>query len=102
MKTRRLTAEEHRARLSMGVCPRCGDFRLVRVMRVRSSEEPGGSPKFAGSFYACGGPDAHECYHLSGDTGTALSESAEGNEPVVLPKPSTGDVQATVIRRRKK
>lgn len=98
MKTRRLTPDEHKARLSMGVCPRCGDYRIVRVMRV-GRDDDGRGPRFLGAFYACGGPKSHECYHLSGESGSSLAESADGTEPVRLPKPEPGGTR--VIRRRK-
>lgn len=98
MKTRRLTKEEHTARLSSGVCPRCGDYRLVRVVRTKEGDR--GRPQFAGSFYACGGPDSHQCYHLSGDGGATLSESADGTDPVRL-RTTNPNEPSRVIRRVK-
>lgn len=96
-KTRVLTQVEYNFRLLNGVCPRCGDYRLVRQMRVRRVD--GDKPVFAGSYFTCGGPNAHKCYNLSGETGTRLSETTEGTEPVRMPKPSA---VKSILRRRSK
>ena len=96
-KTRILTHEQHRSRLACGVCPRCGDYRLVRQLRVKTSDT--GEVRFAGSYYTCGGPLAHECYHLSGESGTRLSESSEGVDPVKFREPT---LTKPVVKRRKK
>jgi hypothetical protein len=99
-KTRRLTQEQHKRRLSYGVCPRCGDFRLVRVVRYTEGERPGSPPKFAGAFWACGGPSGHECYHLSGETGTVLAESSE-DVPEMQDDVPFSEKPPRLIRRKK-
>jgi hypothetical protein len=98
MKTRRLTPAEHNARLSNGVCPRCGDYRLIRVLRTK--DDGMGGSKFAGAYWSCGGPRGHECYHLSGETGTTLAESSDGVDPLELDRPVPPP--PPVIRRPKK
>ena len=45
------------------VCPGCGDYKVVDVVR-RGSNEEGGST-FRGTFHACGGPDGHLCWNMS-------------------------------------
>lgn len=97
-KTRTLTPEEHTARISNGVCPRCGDYRLVRQVRFKGGDE--GNPKFAGSYYTCGGPLAHQCYNITSEHGSRLSETTEGVDPIRLPKPS--QVGAPRVVRRVK
>jgi len=98
-KTRRLSREQHSRRLSYGVCPRCGDYRIVRIVRYTEGDRPGSGPKFAGAFWACGGPYGHECYHLSGETGEVLTESTEGVSE--LPELQQKNDSPSVIRRRK-
>lgn len=98
-KTRRLTPEQHKRRLSYGVCPRCGDYRIVRVVRYTEGDRPGSRPKFAGSFWACGSPQGHECYHLSGETGTVITESTEGVSE--LQEVQTTTDRPKLIKRKK-
>ena len=96
MKSRRLTPEEHRSRLSSGVCPRCGDYTLIRVVKVSQEDDV---PRFGGAYYACGSEKSHLCYWLSYDTATDLRESTEGTQPVkAAPQVSN---RPTVIRRHR-
>lgn len=98
MKTRRLTKEQHAARVSNGVCPRCGDFRLVHV--VRTTDDGRGGTRFGGAFYTCGSESSHRCYWLSNGGSADLRESAEDVEELVIRK-VVEPLKAGVVRRRR-
>lgn len=95
-KTRTLTEAQHKARISNGVCPRCGDYRLVKQTRFRDDN---GTPRFAGSYYTCGGPLAHRCYNLTSELSNRLSETVEGTDPPNLP--GILPPRPTVVKRRR-
>lgn len=101
MKTRTLTPQEHAARLSGGVCPRCGDYRLIKQVRWKGGNG-GESAKFAGSYYTCGGPEAHRCYNLTSEVSDRLSETTEGVDPVRLPSQSSTVIPPPRVVRRVK
>jgi len=63
---RRITKERHDRVTWSGVCPGCGDFRIVTEHKFRGeSEDVMDRRRYAGSFLACGGPDSHSCWHMT-------------------------------------
>ena len=95
-KTRKLTAEDARRRLSYGVCPACGDHLIVKRPRVSQDDE--GNVRIQGAFHACTGPLGWECYYLSDDVGR---ERETTTAPALAPRVSRPAGAAGVIRRRK-
>ena len=95
MKTRKINLEEHKARLASGVCPRCGDHRIVRSIRMEEGESRGSSPKFLGAFYHCAA--GHTCWYMSDGNARDLRESSEGTDPVRFRAP---DSTPGIVRRR--
>jgi hypothetical protein len=46
------------------VCPGCGDYKVVDVVR-RSKDDVMSPGKFLGSFHQCGGPSGSKCWHMT-------------------------------------
>ncbi len=46
------------------VCPGCGDYKVVDVVR-RSKDDVMSPGKFLGSFHQCGGPMGSKCWHMT-------------------------------------
>jgi len=64
-KTRKITKEDVKSRLNLGICPSCGDFRLVKVIKMTIVNDSSRDKKFLGSYWACGSEKSHQCYYLS-------------------------------------
>lgn len=47
------------------VCPGCGDYRIVDVVRRSRQDLMDRDSGFRGSFHECGGPDGHRCWNMS-------------------------------------
>lgn len=62
--SRRITPQQHKQITRSGVCPGCWDHTIVRRVRYRLDEQSG-RPKYSGDYLACGGPHAHECWHMT-------------------------------------
>lgn len=46
------------------VCPGCGNYKVVDVVR-RSKSDALSPSKFMGSYHACGGPEGSGCWHMT-------------------------------------
>lgn len=66
MSTRRIDSTRYNAVLWSRVCPGCGEYRVVDVVRRSRKDalDQKGS-KFLGAFHACGGPDGHRCWNMT-------------------------------------
>ena len=63
---RRIGTDRHDRVTWSGVCPGCGDYRIVTVHKRRGdSEDVMDRGTYAGSFLACGGPESHDCWHMT-------------------------------------
>ena len=60
----RITKARYDQVLWSRVCPGCGDYKVVDVVR-RSSEDALGESKFRGAFHQCGGPKGSKCWHMT-------------------------------------
>jgi len=47
------------------VCPGCGNYKVVDVVRRSSSDVMDRDSKFMGKFHMCGGPDGSKCWNMS-------------------------------------
>jgi hypothetical protein len=63
--TRKITVDDVNERIKTGVCPCCGDYRLIKMMKIVIVNDSDKDRKFSGSYWACGSEKAHKCYHLS-------------------------------------
>jgi len=95
MKTRKITIQDVQSRLSYGVCPVCGDYRLTKMLNMKIvGEAANRKKKFSGSYWACGGPERHQCYYMSE---SALREVT--NEQILVADIVSPVKHTTVIRR---
>lgn len=63
---RRITTERHDRVTWSGVCPGCGDYRIITLHKRRGeSEDVMDRGTYAGSYLVCGGPHAHDCWHMT-------------------------------------
>lgn len=62
--TVRVDARRHRAVTRYGVCPGCGDFRIVTRTRMHEDAETG-RRKFSGQYLSCGSDAGHECWSMT-------------------------------------
>lgn len=62
---RRITKERHNHVTWSGVCPGCGDYRIVTEHRFRDGEDVMDKRRYAGSYLCCGGPEGHLCWHMT-------------------------------------
>ena len=60
----RITKARYDQVLWSRVCPGCGDYKVVDVVR-RSSEDALAESKFRGAFHQCGGPKGSKCWHMT-------------------------------------
>lgn len=68
---RKITKERHKQVTDMGVCPGCGDFRIITAHRFKGSEDAMSKRTYGGSYLACSGPNTHECWHMTGNVTAA-------------------------------
>ncbi len=47
------------------VCPGCGDYVIHTVHKRSKKDVLDKGSKYMGTFHQCGGPDGHECWHMS-------------------------------------
>lgn len=67
-ESRRITRERHDRVMWSGVCPGCGDYRIVTMIRWKGSNDALDRRRtYGGSYLCCGGPEAHECWHMTKD-----------------------------------
>jgi len=63
---RRITKDRHDRVTWSGVCPGCGDYRIItRIKRRGDSEDVMDRPRFGGVYLCCGGPNEHDCWHMT-------------------------------------
>lgn len=69
---RRITTERHNQVTWSGVCPGCGDYRIVTLTRWLGSEDAmDNHRRFGGAYLGCGGPNGHLCWHMTKSSSAA-------------------------------
>ena len=62
----RIDVKQHKRIVSCGVCPGCGDHKIITMKRFKRSEDAlSRERKYAGEYLCCGGEHAHECWHMT-------------------------------------
>lgn len=59
----RITKERHERVTWSGVCPGCGDYRIVTMQRF--NRDALDKVKYGGSYLCCGGPNEHRCWNMT-------------------------------------
>lgn len=93
-KSRKISKDDVNERLKYGVCPVCGDYKLVKNIKMIVLNAPDTDKKFGGVYWACGSEKSHKCYYLS-EQSCRESTAAEKIEEI---KKTT---KPTVILRKK-
>ena len=63
---RRIDKERHNKVTWSGVCQGCGDYTIITQKRLRGSEDAMDNRRtYAEEYLCCGGPNAHECWHMT-------------------------------------
>jgi hypothetical protein len=62
----RITQQRHDQVTWSGVCPGCHDYTIITQVKLRGeSEDVMDRPRFGGVYLCCGGPNGHQCWHMT-------------------------------------
>ena len=78
---KRITKERHNQVTWSGVCPNCGEYRIVTAFRWKNgSDALDRNRKFAGVYFACGGLKGHLCFYMTKDPNASRLYESHGEE----------------------
>lgn len=78
---RRITKERHDRVTWSGVCPGCGNYRIVTLPRFTRDVLDRNKAKYGGSYLCCGGPNEHRCWNMTKNANAARLYETFGDEP---------------------
>jgi hypothetical protein len=79
----RITIERYNQVLWSRVCPGCGEYTVIDVIRRSKSDAMSRDSKFLGKFHCCGGPNGHKCWHMSCQSGDKPLYEMFGSESLI-------------------